>query len=313
MSQRYRIYCITEGANIYIVTNTAPSTCPNNVAHTVNTSSVSEIENFVLGPTLYGDGSDGDFVVGETQLLSRDSYYRNVRIFDGASINTGGYRLFVADTLTIEDGWVECNGANASGQTPGVAGTVGTLGSGSAGGTGGNSGAAGGAAGNLTATTRLGGTGGAGGNSTGSGGATGTGTVPTAAMGGTQILRTHDTITGRSLTGLKLNGGLGGGGGGGGTAPFVGGGGGAGGGVCIVNARKIVVTTGGFRANGGNGANASGATGGGGGAGGGGCVVVVTTSDMAGVTIQALSGTPGAGGSNPGASGAVGNTFTVVV
>lgn len=40
----YRIYCITEGQNVYEWNTVAPTTCPNNTAHTINPNSISIID-----------------------------------------------------------------------------------------------------------------------------------------------------------------------------------------------------------------------------------------------------------------------------
>jgi hypothetical protein len=40
----YRIYCITEGKNVYEWNTAAPTTCPNNTAHTINPNSISIVD-----------------------------------------------------------------------------------------------------------------------------------------------------------------------------------------------------------------------------------------------------------------------------
>jgi hypothetical protein len=54
---------------------------------------------------LFGSGSDGDETLsGASNSLSRDSYYDNLTLEPGATLNANGYRLFVAGTLTMRNG-----------------------------------------------------------------------------------------------------------------------------------------------------------------------------------------------------------------
>lgn len=41
---KYRIYCVTEGQNVYEWAESTPTTCPNNTAHTINPNSISIIQ-----------------------------------------------------------------------------------------------------------------------------------------------------------------------------------------------------------------------------------------------------------------------------
>lgn len=41
---KYRIYCITEGQNVYEWAESTPTTCPNNTAHTINLNSISIVQ-----------------------------------------------------------------------------------------------------------------------------------------------------------------------------------------------------------------------------------------------------------------------------
>lgn len=41
---KYRIYCITEGQNVYEWNTVEPTTCPNNTAHTINPNSISIVD-----------------------------------------------------------------------------------------------------------------------------------------------------------------------------------------------------------------------------------------------------------------------------
>ena len=101
---------------------------------------------------LFGDGADGVLTVpnGNTTTLARDGYFSNVTVNFGGRLRTNGYRLFVANTLTVfNGGLVDADGEDAppygtvnigfgnvtvTGRTlGGRAGNVGTLGSGAPG------------------------------------------------------------------------------------------------------------------------------------------------------------------------------------
>lgn len=63
---------------------------------------------------LYGPGSDGDFGLdGEpySLILSRNMYYQNLWIPQGATIRSNNFGIYVAKRLRL-DGTVECNGGN---------------------------------------------------------------------------------------------------------------------------------------------------------------------------------------------------------
>lgn len=47
---KYRVYCISEGQNVYQWAETPPTTCPNNTAHTINANSISVVDE--QGPTI---------------------------------------------------------------------------------------------------------------------------------------------------------------------------------------------------------------------------------------------------------------------
>lgn len=53
--------------------------------------------------SVYGDGQDGNqtFSSGNTYHLTRDYYYENLTIQNGAVLFTNGYKIFVKDTLTL--------------------------------------------------------------------------------------------------------------------------------------------------------------------------------------------------------------------
>jgi hypothetical protein len=277
----------------------------------------------------FGTPNLGNVVISTNTTLTGDSYYANLTINTGISLNTGGYRIFVSGTLTLSGTSIISrdgnNGTNGdSGTAAGAAIAAGSIGGGTVGGAGGAAGVAGGAGGAPTGGTSVGGGGGAGGRGNvnvvlaGNGG---TISVPTAANGGPQVLRDVSRgISGRHLGAAILSGGTGGGGGGGGStgATRNGGGGGSGAGVIII-AANIITGTGTITANGGNGGNGSttgGTTNGGaGGGGGGGTVLLVNNQLTGGFTIAQVFVNGGSGGtaSAGGATGTNGNVGTIVL
>jgi hypothetical protein len=235
---------------------------------------------------LFGDGSDGDVTISSATTLSRDMYYHNLTIAAGQTLNSGGYRIFVAGTLTFDAGAAIARNGNDGpanvAQAPALA--PGTLGGSGAGGFG-----ACGTPGGST-TNSLGGSGG-----NGACGAKGTATPPSAGVGGAQIFDgAIAALSGRTLDGSQVIGGAGGGDDGGG----IGDSGGSGGGVVVVAARSVsVAATAQIAANGGHGGPGNGTGGNGGGGGGGGVVVVISTAPQpGGLTLSASGGSPGPAG-----------------
>jgi hypothetical protein len=62
------------------------------------------------GPTkaeelmLFGSGADGDLSISSgVTTIQRDMYYRNVTLSGTARLNTGGFRVFVSDTLNLSN------------------------------------------------------------------------------------------------------------------------------------------------------------------------------------------------------------------
>lgn len=49
---------------------------------------------------IYGDGSDGDVTISTNTTLARDTYYNNLTINSGFTLNPGGFRIFVKNLLT---------------------------------------------------------------------------------------------------------------------------------------------------------------------------------------------------------------------
>jgi collagen triple helix repeat protein len=232
---------------------------------------------------LFGDGSDGDITINADTVLTRDMYYRNLTIAAGRTLNPGGFRIFVAGTLTL--------GAGAAIARNGSDGPVGAaaapaLPAGTLGGSGGGGFGACGVAGGSTANSL----GGSGGN--GFCGSSGTATLPPNLVGGAQIFDgAVAALSGRTLDGGQVTGGAGGGTDGG----SIGDSGGSGGGVVLVVAHSISADgPAQITAKGGNGGPGNQSGGQGGGGGGGGVVVVISTSPQpADVTLSTAGGTPG--------------------
>lgn len=235
----------------------------------------------------FNTGVDGAVTINTSQTLNDDINAKNL-ILDGSTpitINSGGYRIFVQDTLTIR-GTVNFfrnggNGGNATG-SPGTAGVgpVGiTLGSGGNGGLGGT--ATGNGADGAGWSNAYGGDGGNGG-------------AFSPLFGGSEGFASRNVFIGNALNSwimmsggsiltpdgfTRLDAGAGGGGGSGGnTSGMFGGGGGGGGGTIFIAASKIVFEDHcrfNIHANGGNGGNGTAGTAGcGGGPGGGGVIVL---------------------------------------
>jgi len=147
------------------------------------------IEGTINGRTfatdpIYGDGSDGNVTINANTTLTADMFYDNLTIDATYKLDTGGFRVFVADTLTI-------NGRLTNTATQGTSGTNGgggASGAGGGGGTGG-SGGPGGAAGVTTSTNTVSnGVASAAGSAGGAGGGfSNNGTAGTAGVNGTNL------------------------------------------------------------------------------------------------------------------------------
>jgi hypothetical protein len=85
------------------------------------------------GLGFFGDGTDGSATLSGNATLTRDYNYENLTINTGITINTGGFRLYVRNTLTL-NGTATIqrtpnnggNGGNSPGQAGGTAGTSAT-------------------------------------------------------------------------------------------------------------------------------------------------------------------------------------------
>lgn len=218
----------------------------------------------------FGDGSDGDATISVDMTLTEDKFYENLTVDAGVTLNPGGFRIFVRDTLTL-NGKIARNGNNGNNAVLNAAGTGGAvitggiLGGGLQGGNGGAVNAGGAAGGNASQCPRnfiagaasggashatftpgdpgnSGGLGQGGGGGGGGPGKTATNTNSQAGgNGGTVALSTavngsiHNpwqAVSGRQLNNVAYTCGTGGGGGAGGGAGTsgVGGAGGGGGG-----------------------------------------------------------------------------------
>lgn len=230
-------------------------------------------------PGFFGSGSDGDATLSGTgNVLVDDTYYDDLTLAPGAILNTNGFRLFVAGTLTLESGAninrdgrpdeLSCGGNGLAPHTLGGAG-------------------AGGCSGTDGEDTEnsLGGNGGDGGDEPG------TAKPPLLDLGGSTVF---DSAT-QALSGRTLDGQLVTGGAGGGspmpTAPT----GGGGGGVVVIAASTVEVAgSAAITARGGDGL----------GGGGGGVVIVISTSPKpAGLTLSAAGGVDIGSGTGPGEPG----------
>jgi hypothetical protein len=254
---------------------------------------------------IWGDGSDGTGTFdgtatpagvtksGSTYTIVRDVYYTDATVSNAVTVKTNGYRIYCTGTLTISAScFVENNGTDASGTTPGVGGPAGSLRGGKNGAT---SWTAGGA--------EIAGPGGEGGNSGDYDVSYGYGlgsqnfnvaTIPQNLLFVSGLMRSfYNAPVGYD------------GGGGGAISDMAGGGGGG----LIGLYAKVIVNNGTIRALGGNAAN-GGQYGGGGGGGGG--VLVISTSTQNG-TITLTGGAGGQASSLPGYAGEDGRTlwFTV--
>jgi hypothetical protein len=227
---------------------------------------------------IFGSGADGSQTLTGDTALTRDMYYNDLTIAPGVTLNPGGFRVFVAGTLTLGSGArISRDGPDASGAS-GAAGLVSHVLGGSGPGAP-NFICAGGAA---PTNSSLGGSGG----NAGGGGVMlcpgGPVTPPAADVGGPQAFDgALQALTGRTLDGVLVSGGAGGGG----TGADPTSSGGAGGGVVVIAARSVRVSGNALiTANGGNGS----ADGGGGG--GGVAIVISTAPQPHGLALSAAGG-----------------------
>lgn len=258
-----------------------------------------------MAPAYFGTGADGNVTVNSSTTLTRDMNYNNLTMTTGGTINTSGFRIYVAGTLDLSA--AVANAIFASAGSSGGAGSSSLPGTGGSGGSGitvppGAKGGAGVAAGNVGNPDKsqldddnltgvfIGGIGRGGEDSTQVGGGSGGAKVvinsPYAPM-----VFTSETFSGA--------GGGGGGGGLGGTSNS--GGGGGGGSSLWISANAIVKGSGTpagtlLGGTGGNGGAHAGSSSGDGGAGGGGSVYIFCGSLSGPVIPNCVKST---GGTNP--------------
>ena len=199
---------------------------------------------------MFGDGADGNVTISTNTTLSSNKFYNNLTVNSNITLNTSGYVVFVAGTLTLNG-----NISNsANGTIPAANGTLKGGGAGAAPACG--SGCTGNAG---PGVIGQGGNGGNGGADSGGGQGGGSGGTVTKIISGYNVSSFSDMEANPVFGGT--GGGSGGGGGGG-----VSGGGGGGGGVVIVLANIInISSTGNIMANGGVGGVPTGGFCGGGG------------------------------------------------
>ncbi len=325
LSRAADLAAAADAASIYVPVNEGTEyadtlwRCTSDTGSAVVGTNDLEFEEFQTGGTsvahrwMFGDGSDGDVTIDSNTQLTRDMYYDDLTIDGGITLNTNGFDVWVAGTLTVNGTLcaLASAGSDSISLTAGAGGAF----------NGGDSAAgdqitrwrsyAGGAGGD----GGTGGTGGSGGSAAGSFGYS---------VADSSVIYQRLTPTGpiNRVTNpggdyVNYYGGLAGAGGAGGDSTSVsdgggGGGGGAGGRAVRVFARAIVGSgvihanggDGGDGANGGDGSDAvtaMGNGGNGGSAGHGGALLVVSESFGGTVTYSAdggAAGLAGAGGVN---------------
>ena len=258
-------------------------------------------ETIVKVPNIFGTGDDGNVTISGTVTMTRDMVYENLTIPTGAVLITGGYRIYVKNTL-INRGTIKHDGTNASGITFGGGGVGYTLPKGGDG-----------ASGRTDTGNGANGTGfGAALQSGNNGGGYGGGyTFPPGPTGGNGGSATNvlSSLYSMNNIGIALAAtitttsgvlGIGPGGGGGSGANNSGvstssGGGGGGGGFILIAAKQIDYLGGTISAIGGNGGNKTGAGDAAGGGGGGGGMIVLLCMTVVRGTDIVTGGTAGTG------------------
>ena len=179
----------------------APLSCAS--SYIASTTTIAAQRSERAGPAgvgingIFGDGADGSQTIAASTTLTRDTYYADLTVAPGVTLDPGGYRIFVAGTLTLQNGSRisrDGSGATASGPPAGLtAGSVGGSGPGA------NHGLCLGG----TASNSLGGSGG-----TGTACPGGPAVPPSAAVGGPQAFNSAlFGLSGRTLDGVVVSGG----------------------------------------------------------------------------------------------------------
>lgn len=325
-------YNLNTSVNIVPVTGSGGTIDPNFIDLTHYTGTIGTSSNLTFLNA--GDGSDGNVTItNSTTTLSRDMYYQNLTLTNGAII-TGNWRIFVNGTISGNGNIVQNGSAGSAGGGntannfgPGGAAINGyfTTPAGANGGTGGSGPGAGnnGSVGYSTisslATTTMaspGGAGSAAGASAGGGaGSMGTATTTTTRFGKIAS-NTYDGIDITTQNSGPAGGGGGGGGGGNSSGNLGGGGGGAGGtgGFVYIIAKNVTATLNLTAIGGGGGAGGPGSgtalgNGGGGAGGNGGIIVLVSGNNPSTITVNNIGGSgggAGTGGTNIATAGTAG-------
>lgn len=325
----------------FLTSDSASSTASTTNSIIVATNATTGVIDTSFINLTFGDGSDGNVTVSSgTTTLSRDMYYNNLTVSGSGAILTGGYRIFVANTLTVNTtgtgitnpGGNGGAGTSSTGGTAGSAAAGGTLPAGTAGTAGiwqnGGSGANGIAG--IAKTFVLNNVSGAAGGGGGSGTTGGAGGAATSASTASirQYVGGMNPFAFTSSTTLQVPNIIPGSGGGASTnndnnISGAGGGGGGSGGYIFIAARSMVLTNAnsisapGGGGGAGEGAGGSGSTGGGGGGGGGsgGIVIASYLSKTGAGTITAPGGAGGLGGAHApaGSPGSAGKAGIVVL
>lgn len=257
------------------------------------------------------DGDRSETAGGIATTITQPRFYNNFTLGNSTSLSMGGYRVHVADTLTVGTGCVLHNdGGNSTGQTGGTGAAIGELATGAVNGTNGSNVNSAGSGSSNAASPAVGGPGGPGGASNVQPGGPATTVTLTVTSHGIpwSRLALEQMVCILGTTWLKFRGGAGGAGGGGSlTAP--GGGGGGNGGLGWVRA-KHVVNNGRISCRGG--AGGPGGTNAGGGGGGGGGLLVIWCETWTGSPPDCDGGAGGAGNGG-GVSGSQGSPGKVLV
>jgi hypothetical protein len=250
---------------------------------------------------------------GNVYTLTGDCHATDFTLRSGMTLNTGGFKVFATNSITIESGaTVQFNGnAGAANGTAGAqngssSGSFGPAIIGGAGNTGAGSAGSNGASNNWANF----GTGNSGAGGTGSGGAGGA----AASAADTSSRRLNNPYTAltsfHGVGAVRVVSGGPSGGGGGGDGTNKGGGGGSGGGVILLSA-KTVTNAGTISATGGAGGTPATGNCGGGGGGGGGVIWIMSGSAWTNTGTTAVTGGAAGAGVGTGTAGGAGGAGTV--
>src|SRR5665213_275512 len=78
---------------------------------------------------IFGNGADGNQTIAANTTLTRDTYYDNLTVGSGVTLNPGGFRIFLSGTLTLQNGSrISRDGTDATASGPPAGLTAGSLG-----------------------------------------------------------------------------------------------------------------------------------------------------------------------------------------